>query len=72
LSFVIGKILPGCLDFALYLSGRMGQGTSSNNGIPETVESIQEGICRHARVFSEIAGLTYEDFQSCLAKLNTL
>jgi hypothetical protein len=50
----------------------MGQGTSSDNVIPETVESIQEDICRHARVVSEIASLTYEDFKLCLAKLNTL
>lgn len=50
----------------------MGQAGSSDNVIPETVESIQEEICRHARVFSELAGLTYEDFQSCLAKLNAI
>ncbi|PNF28531.1 hypothetical protein B7P43_G14334 [Cryptotermes secundus] len=50
----------------------MGQAESSDNVIPETVESIQEDICRHARLFSDIAGLTYEDFQSSLAKLNTL
>jgi hypothetical protein len=50
----------------------MGQGTSSDNILPETIEGIQEDICRHARVFSEIAGLSYEDFQLCLAKLNTL
>jgi hypothetical protein len=50
----------------------MGQAGSSDSVIPETVENIQEEICRHARVFSEIAGLTYEDFQSCLAKLNAL
>jgi len=50
----------------------MGQAGSSDSVIPETVENIQEEICRHARVFSEIAGLTYEEFQSCLAKLNAL
>ncbi|XP_021926613.1 RING finger protein 141-like isoform X2 [Zootermopsis nevadensis] len=50
----------------------MGQAGSSDNVIPETVENIQEDICRHARVFSEIASLTYQDFQSCLGKLNTL
>ncbi|PSN53610.1 RING finger protein 141 [Blattella germanica] len=50
----------------------MGQSTSSENVIPETVENIQEEIVRHARVFSEIAALTYEDFQACLGKLNTL
>lgn len=50
----------------------MGQARSSDIVIPETVENIQEEICRHARVFSEIASLTYEDFQSCLGKLNTL
>jgi len=50
----------------------MGQAGSSDTKIPETVENIQEEICRQARVFSEIASLTYEDFQSCLAKLNAL
>lgn len=50
----------------------MGQSTSSDNVIPETVENIQEEICRHARVLSEIASLNYEDFQTCLGKLNTL
>ncbi|KAJ9585215.1 hypothetical protein L9F63_002978 [Diploptera punctata] len=50
----------------------MGQSSSSESVIPETVENIQEEIVRHARIFSEIAALTYEDFQSCLGKLNTL
>jgi hypothetical protein len=50
----------------------MGQAGSSDSVIPETVENIQEEICRHARVFSEIVGLTYEDFLSCLAKLNAM
>jgi hypothetical protein len=67
------SVLLRCLNFESFLqTERMGQGTSSDNVIPETVENIQEEICRHARVFSEIAGLTYEDFQSCLGKLNTL
>ncbi|XP_067000317.2 RING finger protein 141 [Anabrus simplex] len=49
----------------------MGQIPSSDN-IPETVETIQEDICRHARTFTEIAALTYEDFQKCLSELNDL
>ncbi|GFG28355.1 hypothetical protein Cfor_07767 [Coptotermes formosanus] len=50
----------------------MGQSGSSDSVIPEKVENIQEEICRHARIFSEIASLTYEDFQACLGKLNAL
>ncbi|KAG8221843.1 hypothetical protein J437_LFUL003219 [Ladona fulva] len=51
----------------------MGQSSSSyDHLIPQTVENIQKELCRHARAFTEIASLSYEDFQNCLGELNLL
>lgn len=55
----------------------MGQISSSSNSspehiIPDTVGVIQDEVLRHARVLTEIATLTYEDFQLCLGELNAL
>lgn len=55
----------------------MGQVNSSNSSspehlIPETVSVIQDEVIRQARVITEIATLSYEDFQQCLEQLNEL
>ncbi|EEB10655.1 hypothetical protein Phum_PHUM055710 [Pediculus humanus corporis] len=55
----------------------MGQALSSNgspseNIIPETVSAIQDEVVRQARVITEIAALSYEDFLKCLEQLNEL
>ena len=55
----------------------MGQALSSNgspseNIIPETVSAIQDEVVRQARVITEIATLSYEDFLKCLEQLNEL
>ncbi|XP_065082357.1 RING finger protein 141-like [Ochlerotatus camptorhynchus] len=38
----------------------------------DTVDSLQFEIKKQAQIFSEIGSLTYEDFQKCLADLNSL
>lgn len=40
--------------------------------IPETVSVIQDEVIRQARVLTEIAVLSYEDFQQSLTQLNEL
>lgn len=53
----------------------MGQQVSSfpQKIIPtDTVDSLQFEIKKQAQIFSEIGTLSYEDFQKCLAELNSL
>ena len=50
----------------------MGQNASVPTIIPDTVDSLQFEIKKQAQIFSEIGNLTYEDFQNCLADLNSL
>lgn len=51
----------------------MGQNQSfSDNVIPDTVDTLQMQVVKHAKVFSEIGLLTYEDFKQCLEDLNAL
>uniref|UniRef100_A0A1Q3FF61 RING finger protein 141 n=1 Tax=Culex tarsalis TaxID=7177 RepID=A0A1Q3FF61_CULTA len=53
----------------------MGQQVSSlpNKILPgDTVDSLQFEIKKQAQIFSEIGSLSYEDFQKCLADLNSL
>ncbi|XP_071452890.1 RING finger protein 141-like isoform X1 [Hetaerina americana] len=52
--------------------GIMGQSSSYDSLIPQTVDNLQKEFCRHARAFSEIASLSYDDFQNCLGELNLL
>ncbi|KAK6626016.1 hypothetical protein RUM43_006320 [Polyplax serrata] len=54
-----------------------GSTSSSSSGsmdhiIPETVSVIQDEVIRQARVLTEIAVLSYEDFQQSLTQLNEL
>ncbi|GLH14099.1 Protein of unknown function [Gryllus bimaculatus] len=51
--------------------GIMGQLPSTEH-IPETMENVQGEIFRHARIITEIASLTYDDFQKCIRDLNVL
>lgn len=50
----------------------MGQSNSISEAIPETVEQINYEVKKHAKVFSEIGTLNYDDFQKCLSELNEL
>lgn len=51
----------------------MGQTQSiTENLIPNTLDTVQFEVIKHARVLSEIGQLTYEDFQKCLQELNEL
>lgn len=49
----------------------MGQLPSTDH-IPETVENVQGEICRQARMITEIATLTYDEFQKLISDLNTM
>lgn len=49
----------------------MGQ-VKSSDSLPDTVETLQDEMCRQARVISEVASLTYDDFQAYLIQLNEL
>lgn len=50
----------------------MGQSNSLSEAIPETVEQFNYEVKKHAKVFSEIGTLNYDDFQKCLSELNEL
>ncbi|CAD7089793.1 unnamed protein product [Hermetia illucens] len=51
----------------------MGQTQSiTENLIPNTLDTVQFEVIKHARVLSEIGQLSYEDFQKCLQELNEL
>lgn len=50
----------------------MGQSNSISEAIAETVEQLNYEVKKHAKVFSEIGTLNYDDFQKCLAELNEL
>lgn len=50
----------------------MGQSNSLSEAIPETVEQLNYEVKKHAKVFSEIGTLNYDDFQKCLSELNEL
>ncbi|XP_046394031.1 RING finger protein 141-like isoform X1 [Ischnura elegans] len=50
----------------------MGQSSSYDSLIPQSVDNLQKEICRHARAFTEVASLSYDDFQNCLGELNLL
>lgn len=51
----------------------MGQNQSiTDNVIPDTVDTLQIQVVKHAKVFSEIGLLSYEDFKQCLEGLNAL
>lgn len=58
----------------------MGQGSSSSCGSGSNnedlgsfpVELVQEDLLRHARIFAEIAALSYEDFVRQMGELNKL
>ncbi|XP_055523938.1 RING finger protein 141-like [Wyeomyia smithii] len=51
----------------------MGQQVSSQKIVcNDAVDSLQFEIKKQAQIFSEIGSLTYEDFQKCLADLNSL
>lgn len=50
----------------------MGQSGSSENSIPEKVTSLQDVVCRQARSITEIANLSYAEFQQQLGDLNKL
>ncbi|XP_039294493.1 RING finger protein 141 [Nilaparvata lugens] len=51
----------------------MGQnGSSSEKGLVSEVVDVQEEIVRHARSFTEIATLSYDDLKAHLDQLNTL
>lgn len=52
----------------------MGQNSSSSTEkfLPDTVEVVHDEIFRHARLISEVAMLSYEDFLNDIDKLNAL
>ena len=50
----------------------MGQSGSSENSLPEKVTTLQDEFCRQARSITEIAHLSYADFQQQMGDLNKL
>lgn len=50
----------------------MGQSGSSENSLPEKVTTLQDKFCRQARSITEIAHLSYADFQQQMGDLNKL
>lgn len=50
----------------------MGQNNSCQSIVPDTLDVLQLEVKKHAKIFSEIGNLTYEDFQKCLKELNEL
>lgn len=52
----------------------MGQSTSTSpeKFIPDSVEVVHDEIFRHARLISEIALMSYEEFLNDIDKLNSL
>lgn len=51
---------------------RMGQINSSDKKLSDDVEIFGEEVFRHARLLSELATLTYEEFLDYVKQLNGL
>ncbi|XP_055371120.1 RING finger protein 141-like [Condylostylus longicornis] len=50
----------------------MGQTGSHDNTTNNVVDDLQIELIKHAKIFSEIGALSYDDFKKCLEELNEL
>lgn len=51
----------------------MGQTNSiTETLIPDTVDTVNYEVRKHAKILSELTTLSYDEFQKCLSELNEL